>query len=81
VTIAMVVSKASGKNQRLSFLDSRPAQNHLSWENSHPEAGVLYRPIKSEVLHEEYAKKGYIDGGAPIKTSSDIYIQAPAYQL
>lgn len=42
---------------------------------------VFYRGPPLEVLHEEYAKKGYIDDAAPVKTSSDIYIQAPVEQV
>ena len=42
---------------------------------------LFYRGPSREVLHEAYAKKGHIDEAAPVKTSGDIYIQAPAEQV
>jgi hypothetical protein len=42
---------------------------------------TFYRGPSREILHEEYAKKGRIDELAPVKTSSDIYIQAPVERV
>ncbi len=42
---------------------------------------LFYRGPSREVLHEQYAKKGRIDDKAPVKTSGDIYIQAPVERV
>lgn len=38
---------------------------------------ILYRGPSRDVLHEMYAKNGKIDEGAPVKSTSDIVIDAP----
>jgi hypothetical protein len=42
---------------------------------------ILYSGPSLERLHEKYAKKGQIDEKAPIKTFSNVYIDAPVERV
>ncbi|MEW1930153.1 SRPBCC family protein [Streptomyces sp. NPDC088360] len=42
---------------------------------------LLYRGPSLEILHEEYAKKGRLDEGAPISGSYEVRIQAPVARV
>ncbi len=38
---------------------------------------LFYRGPSIDVLHEEYAKKGRVDGEAPVRASAEVRIDAP----
>jgi hypothetical protein len=42
---------------------------------------LFYSGPSIEVLHEEYAKKGHIDGNAPVRASREIRIEAPVERV
>ena len=42
---------------------------------------LLYSGPKIEVLHEEYAKEGFIDAEAPVKSTDGIRIEAPVERV
>jgi len=42
---------------------------------------IFYSGPSIEILHEQYAKQGRIDEMSPVKTATDIYIEAPVEQV